>query len=110
MAIKDSKIRVSIYQLFKAICNKNIAIFIFITFTYVALSIIFLSNLSLWNWIYLKDVILWFLFIGLPICFNAIVERNKQYLSEIVKNNFKVAVFIEFLVGTFTLVFLLNYC
>lgn len=102
MAIKDSKIRVSIYQLFKAICNKNIAIFIFITFTYVALSIIFLSNLSLWNWIYLKDVILWFLFIGLPICFNAIVERNKQYLSEIVKNNFKVAVFIEFLVGTFT--------
>lgn len=102
MAIKDLKIRVSIYQLFKALVNKKIVIFIFITFFYVAISIIFLSNLSIWNWMYLKDVILWFLFVGLPICFNAVVKRDKEYFSEMVKNNFKVAVFIEFLVGTFT--------
>lgn len=102
MAIKDLKIRVSIYQLFKALVNKKIVIFIFITFFYVAISIIFLSNLSIWNWMYLKDVILWFLFVGLPICFNTVVKRDKEYFSEMVKNNFKVAVFIEFLVGTFT--------
>ena len=102
MAIKDLRIRVSIYQLFEALVNKKIVIFIFITFFYTAISIIFLSNLSIWNWMYLKDVILWFLLVGLPFCFNAVVKRDKEYFSEMVKNNFKVAVFIEFLVGTFT--------
>src|SRR5690625_3304004 len=102
MAIKNLKIREAIYQLFKTAFNKYLIMFVFITFAYVALSIIILSNLSIWNWIYLKDVILWFLFIGIPFCFNAIVERDKQYSSDLVRNNFKIAVFIEFLVGTFT--------
>lgn len=102
MAIKNSKLRDAIYQLIKTAVNKYILIFTFVTFGYVALCIILLSNLSIWDWLYLKEVILWFLFIGVPICFNAIAERNKHFFSDLVKNNFKVAIFIEFIVGAFT--------
>lgn len=102
MATKNIEIRKSIHHLIKAATKKFIIIFLFITFFYVTFCIILLSNLSIWDWIFLKDVILWVLFIGIPICINAITERNKQYFRNLIRNNLKLAIFIEFLVGTFT--------
>lgn len=61
-----------------------------------------MSKLSIWKWIYLKEIILWFLFIGLPICITSVADRNEKFFYNLLKNNFKVAVFIEFFVKTFT--------
>lgn len=102
MTIKSVKIRNSIFKVFKAILNKHIVFFMFVTVSYATASVWFLSSLSIWSWIYLKDIVFWYLLIGIPMTANAATERNTQYFSQLVKRNVKVAVFIEFLVGTFT--------
>ncbi|PXW81516.1 hypothetical protein DFR56_12110 [Pseudogracilibacillus auburnensis] len=102
MTIKSIEIRKSVFKVFKAILNKHIIFFMIVTVSYAAVSVWFLSSLSIWNWMYLKDVVLWFLFIGIPMTANAASERNIQYFVQLVKENMKIAIFIEFLVGTFT--------
>lgn len=102
MTIKNIDIRKSVFKVFKAILNKHIIFFMIVTIGYAAASIWFLSTLSIWKWIYLKDVVLWFLLIGIPTTANAASERNTQYFVQLVKENMKIAIFIEFLVGTFT--------
>ena len=62
----------------------------------------FSSTLVLWNWKYLKDIIFWVLFVGVPICFNAVTENSGSYFRDVAKSNFKYVIFLEFLIGTFT--------
>lgn len=102
MTIKSIKIRNSIFKVFKAVLNKHIIFFMLVTVSYATASVWFLSSLSIWSWIYLKDIVFWYLLIGIPMTANAANERNTQYFFQLVKRNVKVAVFIEFLVGTFT--------
>lgn len=102
MAIRRIEMRKSVFDVFKAILNRHLMFFMVVTISYAAVSIWLLSSLSVWNWIYLKDVVLWILFIGIPMTANAATERNAEYFVRLVKGNIKIAIFIEFLVGTFT--------
>lgn len=102
MTIRSVKIRKSVLKIFQAVLNKHILFFIIVTVSYAITCIWFLSSLSIWNSMCLKDIIFWFLLIGIPMTANAASERNMQYFLQLIKNNMKIAIFVEFLIGTFT--------
>lgn len=58
---------------------------------------------SIWDWVYLKDIIIWILFAGVPICFNAVSSKlEEHYFKNIIVDNLKFAALVEFFTGTFT--------
>lgn len=62
-----------------------------------------LTYFHFWQWIYLKDIIIWVLFAGVPECFNAVSETiDKNYFRNMITDNLKFATLVEFFTGTFT--------
>lgn len=71
----------------------------------IYLSIILLSffKLGLVRYINLKEVLLWVLFSGVPLCYGVVnKEPNKDYIEEIIKDNIKFIILLEFIISTFT--------
>ena len=59
--------------------------------------------LPLWEWIYVKDIIFWVVFTGVPVCFNATGRKiEDNYFRNILIDNLKFTAFTEFITGTFT--------
>ncbi len=59
--------------------------------------------LSIWENIYIKDIIIWFLFSGLIYCMNAVSsEADETYIKKILKDNLKFTMILEFFMSTFT--------
>ena len=80
----------------KAACHiKPIVPFIFI----VAMAIIFVwicKLLPFWNWIYVKDITFWVLFVGIPTCFNSVANKlEDHYFRNILIDNFKFTALVE---------------
>ena len=62
-----------------------------------------ITNLSIWNRIYLKDILLWIVFVGVPVCFNA-AKKNLEdhYFRNMIIENIKWTAILEFIMGSFT--------
>lgn len=99
--IAHKNTRIDLIDLIKVACTKQLIIPFAIILVYAALFVLVLTYFPFWQWIYLKDIVIWVLFAGVPICFNA-VNSDGGYFNNIVKDNFKFTTLIEFLVGTFT--------
>lgn len=70
---------------------------------YAGLILYALSFFSFWDWSYLKDLLIWVLFAGVPVCFNAVsstIEDN--YFKKMIFDNVKYTALVEFFTGTFT--------
>ncbi|WLV25355.1 hypothetical protein QR721_03765 [Aciduricibacillus chroicocephali] len=102
MAMKYKDIRKSMHDVIKALMNKYIILFFTITLIYAISCVKMLSMLPIWEWQFLKDIIIWVLLIGFPICMNAIQKRDQFFFRNVVIDNIKVFVLIEFFVNTFT--------
>lgn len=100
------KIRPSTINLIKSACHRQLIIPFFFILCYAGISIYGLSCLSFWKWQYLKDIVMWVLFAGVPICFNAVNTQEEQYFRNIVIDNFLFTALVEFIFGTFTLSFI----
>lgn len=62
-----------------------------------------MTHFSFWKWIYLKDTIIWVLFVGVPVCFKATDRRiENHYFRNMVISNLKFSVLVEFFLNTFT--------
>ncbi|GEK88632.1 hypothetical protein SAMN04488100_12311 [Alkalibacterium putridalgicola] len=97
------KIRSSALKLLKISVNKQIITLVVIIIFYSSFWIIVASQYSFWNWKYLKEVIFWIVFSGIPMCFGAIIIKNDDhYFANILKSNLKFIVILEFLLSTFT--------
>ncbi len=95
--------RKSLSGLFKSFFRYKILISVFAMVAYTVGIIIILHKVNLWNVYLLKDSIIWFCFSGFVICFNMVASSKQENLfREIVLNNVKVIIVIEFLVGTYT--------
>lgn len=58
---------------------------------------------SIWENIYIKDIIIWFLFSGLIYCMNAVSsEADERYIQKVLKDNLKLTMILEFFMSTFT--------
>lgn len=102
-ALSVEKIRISLKSLIITACSKKILIPFIILIMYAGVLVLLMSYLPFWKWIYLKDIIIWVIFVGVPMCFKA-VERNlkENYFKSSIIDNLKFIVVVEYLVGTFT--------
>lgn len=97
------KIRNSAVKVIKAACTPKLFIPFIVMLLYASIIVIILTKLSFWNWIYLKDIIIWVLFAGVPVCFNAVSNTiEEHYFRNMIVDNIKFAALVEFFTGTFT--------
>lgn len=90
-------------NLLQACCKKVLLIPFALLLVYGALITYGISKLSLWNWIYLKDILLWIVFVGVPVCFNATKKKlEDHYFRNMVMDNLKWTAILEFIMGSFT--------
>lgn len=96
-------IRNNIFTLVKTAMNRYLAIPFLVLVTLGLCLIPILSLLPFWDIKYVKDLIMGVLFVGIPACFGAInTELQTEYFSNIVENNFKLGILLEFLISTYT--------
>lgn len=105
----NKKVRKSAYKVVKVACSHQLVIpFVMLTI-YAAIVVYGLTFFPFWQWIYLKDVVIWVLFVGVPICFNATDRRiEEHYFKNTVMKNFKFAVLVDFFINTFTFNFIVE--
>ena len=102
-AFCSKRIRPSTFGVIKAALNRRIVIPFFVFISYSAIITVLFSRLPFWESIYIKDVVTWTLFAGVPICFNAISkEPGASYYKDFIINNIKSTAIVEYLFGTFT--------
>lgn len=94
--------RNAMIKVVKVACNRKLAIpFLFLVF--YAFGLVWkLSQYSFWKSTYIKDITIWFLFAGVPLCFKAINHKDDHYFRKSITNNLKFTAMVEFFSGTFT--------
>lgn len=72
-----------------------------------AISIAYIMNRILtWEWVYLKDILIWVIITGISECFNAIYAKtNDHYFRNMIFRNFKSTAFVSFFINTYTFSF-----
>lgn len=100
--MNSQNIRSNIYGLLRISSNRKILLPFFIMAIYTVVCIFYFSKLSIWDYKYIKDIILWVLFIGITLCYNAAVTEERLYYIEVLKSNLKFIVVIEFIVSLYT--------
>ncbi|MBR5302787.1 MAG: hypothetical protein IKU38_08135 [Clostridia bacterium] len=60
------------------------------------------SRFAFWDNVYYKDIIMWIVLVGLPLCFGAISAKEESYFKNAVIDNLKLTVLFELLFSTFT--------
>ena len=97
------EIRKSFWNVIVRFFDKKLRILWEIILLYVLMITVAFSYLPIWENIYIKDIIIWFLFSGLIYCMNAVSsEADEKYVKKILKDNMKVTIFLEFFMSTFT--------
>ena len=83
--------------------DKKLRILWEIILLYVLTITMVFCYLPIWENIYIKDIIIWFLFSGLIYCMNAVSsEADETYIKKILKDNLKFTMILEFFMSTFT--------
>lgn len=96
----------SLWNVIVMFFDKKLMILWEIILLYVLTITIVFCYLPIWENIYIKDIIIWFLFSGfsgLIYCMNAVSsEADETYIKKILKDNLKFTMILEFFMSTFT--------
>jgi len=99
----NKKIRSSFYGMIKIALSRHLSIPFLCILIYTGVFTFILTRFSIWEWIYLKDIIIWVLFAGVPTCFKAISKSViEKFYVKIVLDNIILSAFVEFILSTFT--------
>ena len=76
----------------------------FIAILVYATILTFLSmQLPIWRNVYLKDIVFWVLFAGVPVCYGAVnSKKESHYFRNILTDNLKFTIILEFIISSFT--------
>ena len=97
------EIRKSLWNVIVIFFDKKLRILWEIILLYVLTITIVFCYLPIWENIYIKDIIIWFLFSGLIYCMNAVSsEADETYIKKILKDNLKFTMILEIFMSTFT--------
>lgn len=97
------EIRKSLWNVIVIFFDKKLRILWEIILLYVLTITIVFCYLPIGENIYIKDIIIWFLFSGLIYCMNAVSsEADEIYIKKILKDNLKFTMILEFFMSTFT--------
>ena len=98
-----SEIRKSLWNVIVIFFDKKLRILWEIILLYVLTITMVFCYLPIWENIYIKDIIIWFLFSGLIYCMNAVSsEADETYIKKMLKDNLKFTMILEFFMSTFT--------
>ena len=87
----------------KCACNPKLSIPFIGIIVYTGILVFLAQNFSIWSWIYLKDILIWLVFTGVPNCYNAVYANiNEHYFRKLFTDNLKMIMLIEFISNTFT--------
>ncbi len=99
----SKRTRKSALDVIRAACNKMLLIPFIGMMLYAGIFVFAFTKLPFWEWKYIKDIIIWVVFAGVPVCFKAINRKNdEQYFKNIVVDNLKFATLVEFFISSFT--------
>ena len=97
------EIRKSLWNVIVIFFDKKLRILWEIILLYVLTITIVFCYLPIWENIYIKDIIIWFLFFCLIYCMNAVSsEADETYIKKILKDNLKFTMILEIFMSTFT--------
>lgn len=97
------EIRKSLWNVIVIFFDKKLRILWEIILLYVLTITMVFCYLPIWENIYIKDIIIWFLFSGLIYFMNAVSsEADETYIKKILKDNLKFTMILEFFMSTFT--------
>ena len=97
------EIRKSLWNVIVIFFDKKLRILWEIILLYVLTITMVFCYLPIWENIYIKDIIIWFLFSGLIYCMNAVSsEADETYIKKILKDSLKFTMILEFFMSTFT--------
>lgn len=98
------EIRKSLWNVIVIFFDKKLRILWEIILLYVLTITMVFCYLPIWENIYIKDIIIWFLFSGLIYCMNAVSsEADETYIKKILKDNLKFTMILEFFMSTFNI-------
>lgn len=97
------KMRHAAKRVVKAACAPKLAIPFFVFIIYgIAVTFIF-SKLPIWDCKFIKDILIWVTFVGIPTCYKGFDrDFKKGYFKSVILDNLKFIVIVEFLLSTFT--------
>lgn len=97
----------AVIALLKTVFKPIIIVPVLCLLGYAAFLVYGLQYMPFWDWVLLKDVVIWVLFVATPICFKAGTRKIKEYpFRRMVIDNFLWSAILEFFVGAFTFSFL----
>lgn len=95
--------RIGFLDCIKLIFGFKIAVVWLIYCLYIFLITILLTNLTIWKRIYIKDIIIWFVLVGLINYIKSITDNDFEFsLRKLVKDNISVTIIVEFIISIFT--------
>lgn len=96
-------VRDSMKMVIKTFFTEKLRILWEIIFLYILIITVIFSCFPFWNIIYIKDILIWFIFSGLIFCMNAVsAESDEGYVRKNLKENLKITIVAEFFISTFT--------
>lgn len=96
-------IRESLINVIKTFFDEKLRVLWEIIFLYVLIITVIFSCFPFWNSLYVKDILIWFIFSGLIFCANAVSgEADEGYIRKNLKENLKITIFAEYFISTFT--------
>ena len=95
-------------QVVKTACTRNLAIPFALLIIYASIIVWVLTQFRFWKWSYIKDISVWVLFAGVPLCFKAVDHKDEHYFRDSITSNLKLTAVVEFFTGTFTFPFLVE--
>lgn len=102
-SLRKQKIRKAVKNVIKAACTAKLVIPFIVLLVYAVVITLKLSKLEVWKWQYIKDIAIWFVFVGIPLCYNATTQQDENhYLRNSLLENFQLMVIVEFLISEYT--------
>lgn len=97
------KTRSAFINLIKAAFVKKIIIMFLLIGLYFGTFTMIFAFQSFWKWIYLKDIIIWFLLSAVPTCFSRITKPfHSDDIKKIIIENVTLTAIVEFVIAYFT--------
>jgi hypothetical protein len=95
--------RKSAIDVLKTACSRKLIIPFAAILVYAILFTLLLMQISVWEGVYLKEISLWVLFVGVPVCYGAVSPKTEShYFRKILTDNLRFSVIMELIISSFT--------
>lgn len=96
-------IRKAAISVIKVAVSRKLLIPFIAILVYAAILTFLSMQLPIWRNVYLKDIVFWVLFAGVPVCYGAVnSKKESHYFRNILTDNLKFTIILEFIISSFT--------